>query len=98
MLPILAQTLPRPTPIFRTTVGNASLLYRYIVGKLSDIPARPNVAKNIEKLEFDNIVSSSKLTADKTFPLIKILKRDTRDIKSRTTIVPGSSTAAENNA
>ena len=49
------------------------------------------------KFEFDITVSNSKLAADKRFPLIKIFKRDTRDIKSKTTIVPGSSAAAENN-
>lgn len=96
ILPTLAQTLPKPTPTFLITVGNTSLLYRYIVGKLSDIPARPNVAKNTVKFEFDITVSNSKLAADKRFPLIKILKRDTRDIKSKTTTVPGNSAAAEN--
>lgn len=96
ILPTLAQTLPKPTPTFLITVGNTSLLYRYIVGKLSDIPARPNVAKSTVKFEFDITASNSKLAADRRFPLIRILKRDTRDIKNKTTIVPGSSTAAEN--
>lgn len=48
------------------------------------------------KFEFDITASNSKLAADRRFPLIRILKRDTRDIKNKTTIVPGNSTAAEN--
>lgn len=97
MLPVLAQTLPRPIPIFLITVGNTSVLYRYTIGKLSDIPARPNIVKIIVKREFDITINKSKLAADRRFALIKIFKRDTRDIRNKTNIVPGISIAAENN-
>lgn len=96
ILPILAQTLPRPTPTFLTTVGNASLLYKYTVGKLIAIPTRPNVAKNTMRVEFVTTISESKLIPDRILPPIKIFKRDTRDIKTRTMKVPGNSMKAGN--
>lgn len=94
-LPILAEILPKPTPTFLTTVGKTSLLYKYIVGKLIAIPTRPSDAKNTRTLALVITVIKSKLMPDKTFPAIKIFKRETRDIKNRTTMVPGISMAAE---
>lgn len=96
ILPILAEILPKPTPTFLTTVGNTSLLYKYTVGKLIAIPTRPREAKNTRMFAFVTRVIKSKLTPDKTFPPIKIFKRETRDIRNKTINVPGSSMAAEN--
>lgn len=95
-LPILAEMLPKPTPTFLTTVGNTSLLYKYIVGKLMAIPTRPSDAKNTRTFASVTIVIKSKLTPDNTFPPIRILNRENRDIMKRTIIVPGNSMAAGN--
>lgn len=96
ILPILAEILPKPTPIFLTTVGNTSPLYKYIVGKLIAIPTRPSEAKNMRALALVIRVIKSKLTPDKIFPPIKIFKRETRDIRNRIITVPGISMAAVN--
>lgn len=96
ILPILAEILPKPTPTFLTTVGNTSPLYRYTVGKLIAIPTSPSEAKNIRTFVLVIRVIRSKLTPDKMFPPIKIFKRETRDIRNNTIIVPGSSMAAVN--
>jgi len=94
ILPILAEVLPKPIPTFLTTVGKTSLLYRYIVGKLIAIPTRPSEAKNTRTFALVIRIIKSKLTPDNRLPPIKIFKRDTRDIKTRTIIVPGISMAA----
>jgi len=94
ILPILAEVLPKPIPTFLTTVGKTSLLYRYIVGKLIAIPTRPSEAKNTRIFALVTRIIKSKLTPDNTLPPIKIFRRDTRDIKNRTIMVPGISIAA----
>ena len=94
ILPILAEVLPKPTPTFLTTVGNTSQLYRYTVGKLIAIPTSPNEAKNIWTFPLVIRVIRSKLMPDKMFPPIKIFKRETRDIRNSTIMVPGISMAA----
>lgn len=94
ILPILAEMLPRPTPTFLTTVGKTSLLYKYTVGKLIAIPTRPSEAKNTRAVALLTRVIKSKLTPDSTLPPIRIFRRDTRDIKYKTIMVPGISMAA----
>lgn len=94
ILPILAEVLPKPTPTFLTTVGNTSQLYRYTVGKLIAIPTSPSEAKNIRMFPLVTRVIRSKLTPDKMFPPIKIFKREIRDIRNSTIMVPGISIAA----
>jgi len=94
ILPTLAEVLPKPIPTFLTTVGKTSLLYKYIVGKLIAIPTRPSEAKNTRTFALVMRIIKSKLTPDNILPPIKIFKRDTRDIKTRTIIVPGISMAA----
>lgn len=96
ILPTLVEILPRPMPTFLTIVGNISQLYRYTVGKLIVIPTRPREAKNIRAFPFVIRVIRSKLTPDKMFPPIKSFKRETRDIKNSTIILPGISMAAVN--
>lgn len=81
ILPNLAHTLPTPIPLFLTTVGNISLLYKYMVGKLIAVPAIPILARQSCAVGWFIITVKSKLKAVKKLPPINIFKRETRDIK-----------------
>lgn len=94
ILPNLAHTLPTPIPLFLTTVGNISLLYKYMVGKLIAVPAMPILARKSCAVGWFIITVKSKLKAVKKLPPINIFKRETLDINERTIMVPGNSSAA----